>query len=401
FTFRLKQFFLVRDRPATAALQNPAMPSASSVAFAAPAAGSGWAAGLRGAARAAAAHATQPEGARRRGRRRLALAARLCGPGRRVRGRRQEASPRLAPRAARSDGRGGGSARGRRRGGRGAAFDPAKAIGVTAPPGRFDPLGFCQVGDYEGFHKLRSSELKRGRGAMMAALGTAFQHSVKLSGFEGTPVGLGALIDSLACSGSPALSSPSPRSRRPCAGRTTTCPRSWAISGTQATVSGSSAPSAAAAAMRSEQGDQQRPHGDVLDRGHRGGRARHWQGRYPAILPRVTCARGYDRCSSSGCSGGARSWRQTPAGAPDAFSRPLRGLRPHSFAPPSFLGAPSLPSLLATFKACFRSAPCSRRKQSLSRRPSDSAQHRAPRSPLIGPSPRSKGSVPTASPPSS
>ncbi|CAK0855081.1 unnamed protein product [Prorocentrum cordatum] len=69
------------------------------------------------------------------------------------------------------------------------------AVGVTAPLGYFDPLGFCQVGDYAGFHKLRSSELKHGRVAMMAAFGTAFQHFVKLPGFEQTPAGLGALTD--------------------------------------------------------------------------------------------------------------------------------------------------------------------------------------------------------------
>jgi len=74
-------------------------------------------------------------------------------------------------------------------------FDPAKAVGVTAPLGYFDPLGFCQVGDYEGFHKLRSSELKHGRVAMMAAAGTVFAHFVKLPGFESTPAGLGALTD--------------------------------------------------------------------------------------------------------------------------------------------------------------------------------------------------------------
>jgi len=74
-------------------------------------------------------------------------------------------------------------------------FDPAKEVGVTAPLGYFDPLGFCQVGDYEGFHKLRSSELKHGRVAMMAAFGTVFQHFVKLPGFDSTPAGLGAMLD--------------------------------------------------------------------------------------------------------------------------------------------------------------------------------------------------------------
>merc|ERR1712129_201343 len=61
-------------------------------------------------------------------------------------------------------------------------FNPATAIGVTAPLGYFDPLGFCKVGDYAGFHNLRSAELKHGRVAMMAAAGTAFAHYVKFPG---------------------------------------------------------------------------------------------------------------------------------------------------------------------------------------------------------------------------
>jgi hypothetical protein len=74
-------------------------------------------------------------------------------------------------------------------------FDPAGELGVTAPLGYFDPLGFCKVGDYPTFHKLRSSELKHGRVAMMAAVGTVFQHFVKFPGFEKTPAGLAALTD--------------------------------------------------------------------------------------------------------------------------------------------------------------------------------------------------------------
>jgi len=74
-------------------------------------------------------------------------------------------------------------------------FDPAKALGVTAPLGYFDPLGFSKVGDYAGFHKLRSAELKHGRVAMLAATGTVFAHYVKFPGFEKTPAGLGALGD--------------------------------------------------------------------------------------------------------------------------------------------------------------------------------------------------------------
>jgi len=74
-------------------------------------------------------------------------------------------------------------------------FNPAMAIGVTAPLGYFDPLGFCKVGDYAGFHNLRSAELKHGRVAMMAAVGTVFAHYVKFPGFEKVPAGLAALSD--------------------------------------------------------------------------------------------------------------------------------------------------------------------------------------------------------------
>jgi len=80
-------------------------------------------------------------------------------------------------------------------------FDPSKAIGVTAPLGYFDPLGFCKVGDYATFHKLRSAELKHGRVAMLAAAGTVFAHYVKFPGFEKVPAGLGALSDPAAVVG--------------------------------------------------------------------------------------------------------------------------------------------------------------------------------------------------------
>merc|ERR1719414_155275 len=74
-------------------------------------------------------------------------------------------------------------------------FNPAKAIGVTAPLGYFDPLGFCKVGDYAGFHNLRSAELKHGRVAMMAAVGTVFAHYVKFPGLDKVPAGLAGLKD--------------------------------------------------------------------------------------------------------------------------------------------------------------------------------------------------------------
>lgn len=80
-------------------------------------------------------------------------------------------------------------------------FNPAIQLGVTAPLGYFDPLGFCKVGDYEGFHKLRCAELKHGRVAMLASIGTVFAHFVKLPGFQGVPAGLGSLGDGAAVLG--------------------------------------------------------------------------------------------------------------------------------------------------------------------------------------------------------
>jgi len=72
-------------------------------------------------------------------------------------------------------------------------FAPAAQIGAMEPLGYFDPLGFTSVGDEEGFNKLRASELKHGRVAMMASIGLVGQHFIKFPGFEKTPAGLGAL----------------------------------------------------------------------------------------------------------------------------------------------------------------------------------------------------------------
>jgi hypothetical protein len=81
-------------------------------------------------------------------------------------------------------------------------------VGATAPLGSWDPLGFCKVGDYEGFHKLRSAELKHGRVAMMAAFGTAFAHFFKFPGFYDTPAGIGALTDPIGVLGLAGLALP-------------------------------------------------------------------------------------------------------------------------------------------------------------------------------------------------
>jgi len=72
-------------------------------------------------------------------------------------------------------------------------FEPSKQVGVTAPLGFFDPLGFAKTGDEEGFRILREAELKHGRVAMMASLGLVGQHYLKLPGAEGIPDGIGAL----------------------------------------------------------------------------------------------------------------------------------------------------------------------------------------------------------------
>merc|ERR1712060_217889 len=74
-------------------------------------------------------------------------------------------------------------------------FDPAKQLGVTAPLGYFDPLGFSKVGDEQGFRNLRSAEIKHGRVAMMAAVGAVFQHIVQFPGFEKAPKGIFAMTN--------------------------------------------------------------------------------------------------------------------------------------------------------------------------------------------------------------
>ena len=72
-------------------------------------------------------------------------------------------------------------------------FQPAEQLGAMAPMGFFDPLGFTKVGDESGFSKLRASELKHGRVAMMASVGLLGQHFIKFPGFEKTPAGLLAM----------------------------------------------------------------------------------------------------------------------------------------------------------------------------------------------------------------
>ena len=68
-------------------------------------------------------------------------------------------------------------------------FQPSEQFGVSEPLGFFDPLGFTAVGDEQGFRKLRVSEIKHGRVAMMASIGLVLQHFVKFPGFEKAPAG--------------------------------------------------------------------------------------------------------------------------------------------------------------------------------------------------------------------
>jgi len=75
-------------------------------------------------------------------------------------------------------------------------FDPAKQLGVTAPLGFFDPLGFAKVGDEAGFKFLRAAELKHGRVAMMASVGALVQSMYQFPGYEKIPHGLGAATTS-------------------------------------------------------------------------------------------------------------------------------------------------------------------------------------------------------------
>lgn len=72
-------------------------------------------------------------------------------------------------------------------------FDPKLEPGVTLPLFYFDPAGFAKMGDREGFYQLRGAELKHGRIAMLAAVGTVFSHYLKFPGFEKVPAGWQAL----------------------------------------------------------------------------------------------------------------------------------------------------------------------------------------------------------------
>merc|ERR1712203_1135579 len=73
-------------------------------------------------------------------------------------------------------------------------FDPAGQVGALAPLGYFDPMGYCKIGDEEGFRNFRAAELKHGRVAMMASVGAVAQHFFKFPAFESAPAGLSAVF---------------------------------------------------------------------------------------------------------------------------------------------------------------------------------------------------------------
>jgi len=76
-----------------------------------------------------------------------------------------------------------------------AAFDASKEVGVTAPLGYFDPLGFSKGKDEAYFFQLRSAEIKHGRVAMMASIGLVFQHFIHLPSLASVPSGAFATTD--------------------------------------------------------------------------------------------------------------------------------------------------------------------------------------------------------------
>jgi len=73
-------------------------------------------------------------------------------------------------------------------------FDPSAEVGVTAPLGFFDPAGFCNNVDKIKFRQLRTSELKHGRIAMLAAIGLVGQHYLRFpfTVLDELPNGIGA-----------------------------------------------------------------------------------------------------------------------------------------------------------------------------------------------------------------
>ncbi len=82
----------------------------------------------------------------------------------------------------------------------GSAF--GSELGVQAPVGFWDPMGFCKDGDVDDFKRRRETELKHGRVARYAAMGFITPEYFKFPGylspsaglkFEDVPSGLAAI----------------------------------------------------------------------------------------------------------------------------------------------------------------------------------------------------------------
>merc|ERR1719367_2215556 len=72
----------------------------------------------------------------------------------------------------------------RRRAARGIAARAFEAeLGVQAPVGFWDPMGFCKDGDVEDFKRRRETELKHGRVCMFATIGYMVPEDYKIPGF--------------------------------------------------------------------------------------------------------------------------------------------------------------------------------------------------------------------------
>merc|ERR1719444_323950 len=70
----------------------------------------------------------------------------------------------------------------------GGAFE--NELGVQAPVGFFDPLGFTKDGDVTKFKRRRQVELKHGRVAMLAAMGYITPEYFRFPGALSTSAGL-------------------------------------------------------------------------------------------------------------------------------------------------------------------------------------------------------------------
>lgn len=73
-------------------------------------------------------------------------------------------------------------------------FEPSEQLGAMEHLGGYwDPLGLCKAGQERDFKLYRAYEIKHGRVAMMASVGSVFEHYVKFPGFEEVPATLGAI----------------------------------------------------------------------------------------------------------------------------------------------------------------------------------------------------------------